>query len=66
MNSRIGIIKMIDSVGRLVIPKDMRARFDLKDEVELIITEEGILLRAPSYKLTKIDEKKANVKELNK
>ena len=58
MNRCIGIIKTIDSVGRLVIPKDMRARFNLKDEVELVVTDEGILLRAPSYILTKINNEK--------
>ena len=45
--NKIGIKKKIDSLGRLVIPKDLRTLFNLKDEAELIITEEGILIRAP-------------------
>ena len=45
--NKIGITKKIDSLGRLVIPKEMRILFDLTKEAELIITSEGILIRAP-------------------
>jgi len=50
---RIGIKKEIDKLGRLSIPKDMRKLFNLKDEVELQITKEGILLKNPEYTLVK-------------
>ena len=62
MRTNIGVVKSLDKVGSLVIPKDMRARFDLKDEVELVVTDEGILLRVPNYRLTKIDDEKAKTK----
>ena len=50
----IGIIKEIDSLGRLVIPKEMRERFSLDKEVEVVMTEDGILIKNPEYELTKI------------
>ena len=50
---RIGIKKEIDKLGRLSIPKDMRKLFNLKDEVELQITKEGISLKNPEYTLVK-------------
>ena len=43
----IGIIKVIDSLGRIVIPKEMRERLSLGREVELVLTDEGILIRDP-------------------
>ena len=53
MNQQVGVNKEIDNLGRLVIPKEMRALFHLENEVELIVTEEGILLRNPQYHLVK-------------
>ena len=56
MEERIGIRKEIDSLGRLVIPKEMRQVFGLEKEVELIMTKEGILLRAPRFKLIQVQK----------
>ena len=53
MEYNVGVLKEMDALGRLVIPKEMRALFNLSDEVELVITKEGILLRNPKYKLIK-------------
>ena len=50
---KIGIRKEIDKLGRIVIPKEMRALFNLQNEVELQITAEGILLKNPEYVLVK-------------
>ncbi len=50
MDTQIGIIKEIDQLGRLVIPKEMRKRFHLDKEVEFLLTTEGILLRNPNHK----------------
>ena len=58
MKKEIGINKEIDSLGRLVIPKEMRKLFNLDEEVELVIKEEGILVRNPRYKLVEIEEEK--------
>ena len=51
MKKDIGIIKNIDSLDRIVIPKEFRKRLLLTDNVELILTDEGILIRNPEYLL---------------
>ena len=56
MEHTVGVIKEIDGLGRLVIPKELRARFALSDRVGLVATESGILIRNPSYKLIKLIE----------
>ena len=50
----IGVIKEIDKLGRIVIPKEMRDRFALTESVEVLLTQEGILIRNPEYMLMKI------------
>jgi len=54
MEERVGVKKEIDSLGRLVIPKEMREVFGLDREVELVMTKEGILVRNPQFKLIQI------------
>ena len=49
----IGIIKEMDSLGRILIPKDFRERLALEDRVELILTTEGLLIRNPKYAFIK-------------
>ena len=51
MEKGIGVKKEIDRLGRLVIPKEMRATLQLGDVVELVMTEEGVLVRNPEFKL---------------
>ena len=48
---QIGIIKEIDNLGRLVIPKEMRDLFEFGKSVEVIVTNEGVLVRNPKYVL---------------
>lgn len=52
----IGIIKEFDKLGRLVVPKELRDRYALNNEVEIIATKEGVLLRSPEYVLIKRNE----------
>ncbi len=52
---KVGIIKEIDSLGRIVIPKDFRDRLMLDKRVELVLTEDGILIRNSEYALVKIE-----------
>ena len=59
MKNQIGVVKEIDVLGRLVVPKEMRMLFQIDKAVELVVTEEGILLRSPAYKLVKREEKGA-------
>ena len=53
----VGIVKEIDKLGRIVIPKDFRDRLKLGKEVEVVLTKEGILIRSVEYELTKIENK---------
>ena len=56
MDNKIGIIREFDNLGRLVIPKEMRVLFNFKKEVEIVVTENGVLLRNPKYKLVKTED----------
>ena len=55
---RIGIIKEIDKLGRIVIPKELRERFGFTDRVEVVATQSGIVLKNPEYELVQIDKTK--------
>lgn len=50
----IGIIKEFDKLGRIVIPKELRERYELNNKVEIIATKDGILLKHPEYILTRV------------
>ena len=50
---KIGVVKEIDKLGRIVIPKDLRERYGLKKEVEIIATVDGVLIKSAEYVLTK-------------
>ncbi len=51
MNETVGIIKEIDALGRIVIPKEFRERLMLEKRVELVLTKEGVLIRNSEYEL---------------
>ena len=55
MSNKAGVIKEIDKLGRIVIPKDMRDRLSLDKIVEVVLTDEGVLIHNPQYKLVKIE-----------
>ena len=59
MENNVGVVKEIDGLGRLVVPKEMRSLFHIDKAVELVVTEEGILLRSPEYRLVKREDKGA-------
>lgn len=54
--NKVGVIKEIDSLGRICIPKDIRKLYGLESEVAIITTEDGILIKNPEFKLVKIEE----------
>ena len=56
MNENIGIIKEIDNLGRIVIPKEIRERLSFDKKVEIVLTKDGALLRNPEYILVKIEQ----------
>ena len=53
----VGIIKEVDKLGRIVIPKELRERYGLTEQVELIASEYGIILKSPEYELVKLNNK---------
>ena len=55
MKNGVGIIKEVDCLDRILIPKELRERFGLTENVEMVATEFGLLLRSPEYKLVKIE-----------
>lgn len=51
VSENVGVIKEIDRLGRIVIPKEFRERLNLEKEVEVVLTEDGIFIRNSKYKL---------------
>lgn len=56
-NKSVGIIKEIDRLGRIVIPKDFRERLGLDKRVEVVLRADGILIKSPEFELTRIENK---------
>ena len=56
MNKIAGIKKEVDSLGRVVIPKEMRKQYMLEKEVEIIPTENGVFLRNPKYNIILVEK----------
>lgn len=57
MKKLVGVIKDIDNLGRIVIPKEFRERLRLNDRVEVVLTKDGVLIRNSRYKLISTEEK---------
>lgn len=53
---QIGIIKEIDELGRLQIPKEIRVRLGLDRRVQLIVTQDGLLIKSDEYRLVKAND----------
>ncbi len=51
--NKIGIVKEIDKLGRVLIPKELRERYGLNSSIEMVVTEEGILIKNQEYYLMK-------------
>ena len=49
MNNKVGIIKEIDALGRIIIPKEFRERLKLDKSVEVVLTQDGVLIRNSKY-----------------
>ena len=56
MKESVGVIKEIDNLGRIVIPKEMRDRLFLDKNVEVVLIKEGVLLRNPEYELIRVKD----------
>lgn len=51
MKELVGVMKEIDNLHRIVIPKEFRERYGLNGFVEIIPTKDGVLIRNPKYEL---------------
>ena len=56
----IGIVKEIDHLGRLQIPKEIRKRLGLTKNVQLIVTKEGLLIKSEEYLLIEMKKEKSD------
>lgn len=54
--TNIGIVRKVDSLGRVTLPKELRRVFHLEknEKVEIIATEQGILLRVPNIEVRRV------------
>ena len=50
-SNNVGVIKEIDRLGRIVIPKEFRSRLNLEKNVEIVLTDDGILIRNSRFTL---------------
>ena len=64
MKRDIGIFREMDKLGRIVIPIEYRSAFKLENEVEILATDEGVLIRNPKYKVVLIEESDPNEKNI--
>ena len=57
---KIGILRQVNSLGRIVIPKELRSLYQIEttDQIEIIGTDEGILLKVPGLEIKRIREEK--------
>lgn len=53
----IGISRKVDSLGRIVLPKEIRRFFNINENenVEILTTTDGILIKKPKYEVKKIE-----------
>ena len=63
MNKSVGIMKEIDHLGRIVIPKDFRDRLSLEKSVEVILTKDGVLIRNPKYTLVEVEKNASEIRQ---
>lgn len=56
---RVGMMRKVDNLGRIVIPKEYRDFYHLNhnDKVFIVDTTEGLLITNPKYKTVEIEEK---------
>ena len=51
--TQIGIVRKVDSLGRVTLPKELRRVFclDKDSQIEILATDQGILLRIPNIEI---------------
>lgn len=55
--SNFGVLRKVDSLGRFTLPKEFRRLFCMEKDskVEVVATEDGILIRNPNIKIIRSD-----------
>jgi len=55
--TNIGIVRKVDSLGRVTLPKELRRVFclDKDSQIEILATDQGILLRVPNIEIKRTD-----------
>ena len=55
--TNIGIVRKVDSLGRVTLPKELRRVFclDKDSQIEILATYQGILLRVPNIEIKRTD-----------
>ena len=55
--TNIGIVRKVDSLGRVTLPKELRRMFclDKDSQIEILATDQGILLRVPNIEIKRTD-----------
>lgn len=55
--TNIGIVRKVDSLGRVTLPKELRRMFclDKESQIEILATDQGILLRVPNIEIKRTD-----------
>ena len=53
----IGIIRKMDDLGRVTLPMEIRKLFKLQknDYIEIMTTDQGILLRIPNVEVRRVE-----------
>ena len=55
---RVGMLKKVDNLGRITIPKEYREFYHLneRDVVCLVDTDKGVLITNPKFKVVEVSE----------
>lgn len=55
--TNIGIVRKVDSLGRVTLPKELRRVFclDKDSQIEILATDQEILLRVPNIEIKRTD-----------
>ena len=61
--TNIGILRKVDSLGRVTLPKELRRVFCLEkdSQIEILATDQGILLRVPNIEVKRTDKRGSEV-----
>lgn len=61
--TQIGIVRKVDSLGRVTLPKELRRVFCLEkdSQIEILATDQGILLRVPNIEVKRTDKSRNEV-----